>query len=256
MSKAAAYSFPGNRAFKSPHAHQKVSLRSVELDTETKRKLVHVGNGLWTFALPFLPRIIAIFLVLVAFVFVFLLSRPKSPFGSVFQGTFAMMARHKDVEKQFLFGPSLYVVMVLLLVLFVDYRIAGAVFVILAFGDGFATIVGRRIGNHKLACGKSVEGSLAFFLTALPFGTIVFTLIDIFNTPEAGGSIVPLMLLLPPDLLSTLGIGVIGLIFSAVALILTFTELYLAKFLDDNVLIPVLGSALLFSLFSITLAVL
>ena len=137
------------------------------MDNEYKRKGIHILNGVWAFGLPVFPRLYAILIVLLALIFVFILARPHSKFGSIFSQSFENMAREYEREKGYLYGPTLYVLMVLLLVLFVDFRIAGAVFAILAFGDGTATIIGKKFGYHKFSNKKSLEGSIAFLIFSL-----------------------------------------------------------------------------------------
>jgi len=71
--------------------------------------------------------------------------------------------------RQFTLAPLTLAVGVILPLVFFSELIACVVIVILAFADSFATLVGKLYGrvkipyNHK----KSVEGSVAFFVTAL-----------------------------------------------------------------------------------------
>ena len=213
------------------------------MENETKRKTIHILNGLWAFLLAFFPRIVAISIVIVALIFVFILARPDSLFGSFFEKSFRYMARDVDIKKGYLFGPSIYVLMVLILVIFVDYRIAGSIFAILAFGDGFATVIGRKYGNHKLHNKKTIEGSIAFFSFSLISSLIVFLSINEFNTPSAGLIIFPFLML--PKLLN---INIVNLLigFIFVTAILTFIELFIGDIIDDNVMIPISGSVLLY----------
>ena len=88
------------------------------------------------------------------------------------------MARPEDWEKGFLVGPTIYVIMVLILILFFDFRLAGSIFAILAFGDGFATVIGLKYGKHKIHNNKSLEGSIAFFTFSLMSGVAIFVLIN------------------------------------------------------------------------------
>ncbi|MHA2364711.1 MAG: hypothetical protein ACXAC7_12205 [Candidatus Hodarchaeales archaeon] len=220
------------------------------MEIETKRKIIHIGNGFWTFLLPFIDRLPAILIVTIAFILVFFFFRPNSPFGLLFHRVFSTMARPNDNEKKFLKGPSLYVFMVLLLVIFIDFRIAGALFAILAFGDGTATLVGHNYGKTNLTESKTLEGSIAFFISSFFSGLLIFILIDHFNSPTAKFDH-PFLILLPDKLVSHIGLFPIIIIFLVLVVILTLVELYLAKFLDDNILIPLLGSILLFALFQL-----
>ena len=213
------------------------------MENETKRKTIHILNGLWAFLLAFFPRIISIAIVILAFIFVFILARPDSLFGSFFKKSFRYMARDIDIKKGYLFGPSIYVLMVLILVIFVDYRIAGSIFAILAFGDGFATVIGRKYGKHIIHNKKTLEGSMAFFLFSMVSSLVVFLSINEFNTPGAGLIIFPFLML--PKFLN---LNIISLLvgFAFVNAILTFIELFIGDIIDDNIIIPISGSVLLY----------
>lgn len=219
------------------------------MDNETKRKIIHIGNGFWVFLLPFIDRLLAIAVILIAFIYVFILARPETP-GKFFQQSFSAMARADDIERGFLKGPSIYVFSVLLLVIFVDFRIAGAVFGFLAFGDGFATLVGRKYGKIKLSGSKTLEGFIAFIISGFIISLTIFILIDIFNTPIAGLDH-KLLLLLPANVTYEKMLIEIIIVFLVLAIILGLVELYLANFVDDNILIPLIGTFFLLVVFQI-----
>ncbi len=71
--------------------------------------------------------------------------------------------------RQFTLAPLTLSVGVILSLVFFSELIACVVIVILAFADSFATIVGKFYGRAKIPYNrkKSVEGSVAFFVTAL-----------------------------------------------------------------------------------------
>ena len=222
------------------------------MDSEDTRKGIHILNGLWVLILPFFPRIFAIFIVLLALVFVFILARPNSPYGSFFRHSFNSMARKEDIEKGYLVGPSIYVLMILILILFVDYRIAGAVFAILAFGDGFATIFGRKFGKHKIYNNKTFEGSFAFFLFALLSSISIFLLINYVNTDPSDAGLALISFLMLPDMLN-ISLSLLILIFTMVTIMLTFIELFIGDYINDNFMIPISGSILLYICFNLLL---
>lgn len=215
------------------------------MEDEFKRKGIHIFNGFWVILLPFFNRFIAVSLVFLAFVFVFLLARPNSKVHPVFSKAFESMARPEDYRKGFLVGPTIYVVMVLILVLFCDFRVAGAIFAILAFGDGFATVIGIKYGKHKVYHNKSLEGTIAFFTFSLVSGVVIFVLINQFNTPSAGLTLLPFLIL---PVISSINIGEILTIFTFLSVILSLVELYLGDLINDNYLIPIVGSIILFIL--------
>ena len=219
------------------------------MHNETKRKIIHIGNGFWIFLFPFIDRLFAVSVFLVAFIYVFLLARPETP-GKFFQQSFNAMARADDIERGYLKGPSIYVLSVGLLLIFVDFRIAGAIFAFLAFGDGLATLIGRRYGKIRLSGSKTLEGLIAFIVLGFLFSSTIFILIDVFNSPIAG-FYHPFLLLLPADVSYETMLNEILIVFLVSAIILGLVELYLAKFVDDNILIPLLGTIFLLVAFQV-----
>ncbi len=67
----------------------------------------------------------------------------------------------------------------LIIVYFFSKNIAIGAISVATLGDSMAAIVGRAFGRHKFSNGKSLEGSLAYFLTALAI------LIPLFQLPLA-----------------------------------------------------------------------
>lgn len=136
---------------------------------EYKRKAIHIGMGLWAFYPLLVTKyyallICTLFLLLV--LFVFREHRWKTAFDA--------MARKEDYTHGYLMGPLIYILAVMFCVGFYPAYIAAASFSIMAFGDGFATIIGRNLGKHKYPhSDKTVEGSLGF----LVFGFLVTVLI-------------------------------------------------------------------------------
>ena len=131
--------------------------------SEAKRKLVHVAVGTFAFLLRFLTWPQAALMAMLALAFnLFLLPRIGG------RGLW----RTPDRERGFPIGILLYPLAVLALVLVFRHElwIAAAVWAILAFGDGMATVVGMAAGGPRLPwnAAKGWTGSLAFVL----FGTI------------------------------------------------------------------------------------
>ena len=80
----------------------------------------------------------------------------------------SMASRPRDIG-HFVMGPVTLGLGTLLALLLYPSPAAAIAIYALAFGDGFAGLVGKFFGNHKPAflCGKSVEGSLACFAAVL-----------------------------------------------------------------------------------------
>jgi uncharacterized protein (TIGR00297 family) len=131
--------------------------------SEAKRKLVHVAVGGLAFLLRFLTWPQAALMAAAAFAFnLFLLPRIGG------RGLW----RAPDRERGFPIGILLYPLAVLALILVFRHELwaAAAVWGILAFGDGMATVVGMAAGGPRLPWNpaKGWAGSAAFVL----FGTI------------------------------------------------------------------------------------
>ena len=69
-------------------------------------------------------------------------------------------------------GATYVVVGTLVAVLLFDIRVAALALLFLAFGDPAAALVGRRFGRTKI-WSKSLEGTLAFFITSVVVGAVV-----------------------------------------------------------------------------------
>ncbi len=192
--------------------------------------------GLLTLLLVIFPRWLAIIFVIGALFFVLIIARP-----TVWKKGFeAMASREEDQNSGLLQGPTLYVFMVLLLVIFLDLRIAGAVFAIMAFGDGFANVIGSRYGHPiKKLRGKSIVGFFAFLLFAFLLSMIVFFLISL----NQFQNITPWLdfLKIPEELNQSYIIFCCFII----SLIAASLELLTGHIINDNISVPVVSGSLL-----------
>ncbi len=131
----------------------------MNIGSELLRKVVHVGMGGFALALRWLTPMQAAACALTAVLFnLFLLHRI----------TGRSLLRTSEKEKGFSLGIALYPAMVLILIL-VFYRrleLAAAVWGLLAFGDGMATVAGITLGGPKLPWNreKSWAGLISFVL--------------------------------------------------------------------------------------------
>ena len=199
---------------------------------EYKRKAIHIGMGLWAFYPLVVTKsyafvILIIFLILV--LFVFREHRWKAAFDA--------MARTEDYSYGYLMGPLIYILAVMVCVGFYPPYIAAASFAIMAFGDGFATIVGRNFGTHIYRYSdKSVEGSLAFLGCAFIMVMVVFLVLTRVLTFEG----------LEPSLPVLAKIALLGSVVGAVVETLPFETLRRGgiigrALIDDNFFVPVLS---------------
>jgi uncharacterized protein (TIGR00297 family) len=144
--------------------------------------------------------------------------------------------RPADRTRRYAHGIVLYPAAVLGLILLFPYRldIAAAAWGILAFGDGLASLVGRRLGRRRIPWNrdKSIAGSAALFLC----GGAAGALLAWWCRPN----VIP-----PPFLWFSLGAPF------AAALVAAFVETIPVR-LDDNISVPGSAAAVLwvFSLLS------
>jgi uncharacterized protein (TIGR00297 family) len=127
--------------------------------SETSRQIVHITMGGWALLLRWMAWEQAAALAIAALAFnLFVLPRVGG----------RRLYRQSETTRGVPVGILLYPLAVLGLILVFPYRldIVAAAWGILAAGDGFATLVGRRFGRTRLAWNpdKTVEGTVAFIV--------------------------------------------------------------------------------------------
>jgi uncharacterized protein (TIGR00297 family) len=129
------------------------------MNSEQKRKLVHVGSSAFALLLRWINFWQAAICALAALLFNWLLL-PRIGGRNLY--------REQDHERGYPIGILLYPLSVLILILLLPNHlyIVAAAWAIMAWGDGFASIVGRRFGTTKLPwnANRSYAGTIAFFL--------------------------------------------------------------------------------------------
>ena len=207
------------------------------MDQETKRKTIHISMGFLTLLIALFPRWLSIICVLFALFFIIVIARP-----TMWRKSFeAMASRQEDLESGYLYGPLLYILMVLFSVVFFDLRIAATVFGFMAFGDGFANVIGARFGKHRYQRfqNKSIEGFLAFITFAFISGTVAFFFVS-FN-PEVT-SWFPFLNIKNPEEIVT---NYIILVIFIVSVISATIELITSDKINDNISVPIVSGILL-----------
>ena len=126
---------------------------------DAMREIVHITMGVWG-VLWFLFDTQAMATLLTAIVTTFLILAPRNV-RSLFSGG---EERH--------IGLILYSIMfTVITALFWKTRIGSLSIFTLAFGDGFAGLIGKRYGKHKIKVFwskvRSVEGSISFFVATI-----------------------------------------------------------------------------------------
>ena len=134
---------------------------------EIKRKSVHIIAGIIiAYLVLLLTREVLIFLTVIGLVSTLLIScLVKKGFNiPVIDWILESCERESAMMKLPGKGVIMFISSLLILLLIIhDPVIVASAILTLGLGDGFATIVGKNLGKHRLIGKKSIEGSLAFF---------------------------------------------------------------------------------------------
>jgi dolichol kinase len=149
----------------------------LELRYEVARKAIHISSLSIPLIYWFISRELALFILVPLFAGFFLVDLLKNfftPISEWYHQTFGAMLRTHELKpaKAQLNGATYIMMAALLLVLFFPKIIAVAAFSMVAVSDTLAAIIGKTFGKHRFGQ-KSVEGSVAFFLSALAVVAIV-----------------------------------------------------------------------------------
>ncbi len=135
-------------------------------DLEIRRKIVHILGISFAIAFAFLKDIFLIGLVILNVIFMLVIISLFYKYFKMFK--FLEKFERKDDLRMFpAKGAIMYFVGILIVLVFTrDLNILLISILILSLSDGFATIVGRRYGKHRLPYNKkkSFEGTLTFFI--------------------------------------------------------------------------------------------
>ena len=137
-----------------------------ELKTEVVRKLIHfliaLSPSMASLNRPFTVLFLMAGTLAYTYMEILRLSGVKVPIISSLTG---IASRSRDLG-HFVLGPVTLGLGALLALLLYPSPAASIAIYALAFGDGFASLVGKFFGRIRPAflCGKSVEGSLACFI--------------------------------------------------------------------------------------------
>lgn len=146
-----------------------------DIDSNYRAELIRKSIHFCSITIPILyflaPKAVALsLLVPVTLVFISIdIARFYSPPVEVwFYNTFGRLLRHResDKAKKRLNGASFVLISGTLCVVIFPKYIAITSFIILIIADTMSALIGRRFGKHRFL-GKSLEGSAAFFLTAV-----------------------------------------------------------------------------------------
>jgi dolichol kinase len=144
---------------------------TIEYKHELARKAIH----LFSLSIPtiyfFISKQMALYLLLPITAGFIIVDIARYYIPSVAQWFYKwfgwLLRRHEtDISKKRLNGASNVLVSALLCVLFFPKVVAINAFAILVISDTTSALIGRRFGRHRFLA-KSLEGSLAFFVSAI-----------------------------------------------------------------------------------------
>ncbi len=145
--------------------------------SETLRKSIHLGSLIIPFSYRYIlgfNRRIAFSLLLVAFGISMVIEFQRlwhRSFRKTFNRIFGMILRRHE-QRDFT-GATYLLFSSMICVVFLEPVIASCAMAFLSIGDTFAAIVGMSVGKRKFkGTGKSLEGSLACFVSCLIFGLL------------------------------------------------------------------------------------
>ncbi len=196
---------------------------------EVIRKAIHLVSLSIPITYYFIPKSTALILVIplmVAFLTVDIARYYHKPVEEWFYKFFGFLLRKResDKKKKTLNGATYVLISATICIIFFPKIIMIIGFSILIISDITAALIGRRFGKHKFIA-KSLEGSLAFFVSAI------------------------VVIALTPKIEYQFGEYLIGF---AAALVGTITEALPAD-IDDNLSIPISVGAILWLLYTIFL---
>lgn len=148
-----------------------IGAANIDYKAEILRKMIHFCSLSIPVIYYFIERDLALMLLVpitLAFLIVDLLRYYHQPTADLFYKVFRFMLRKHEVdhEKKRLNGASNVLIAATLCVLLFPKLIVLTAFPILIISDSVAALFGRRFGRRRFL-EKSVEGSLAFFVSAL-----------------------------------------------------------------------------------------
>ena len=177
-----------NRGFKWKNNWQSADLLIQQLSNdkafkkELLRKAIHLSSLWIPAAIYFMPKFILIPILLIILIGNIILeygnfkrySWARRSFGALFFKTL----RNKETSREhFQFTGAIYVLVSALLCLCLfDKAIAAIALTVMLISDSAAALVGRSIGRIKIYKTKTLEGTLAFFISALVINLLFYLL--------------------------------------------------------------------------------
>jgi dolichol kinase len=194
---------------------------------EVARKIFHFTNLAIPIIYFFIPKTLALTILVpltLAFITVDILRFYNTTIGTLFYRFFGFLLRSKerDENNKRLNGATYVLISATICIIIFPKIFAVTGLITLTFADSAAALVGRRIGKRKFFQ-KSLEGSIAFFFTAL---------VVILSVPK----------LALPDIEYVLFSYLIAIVAAATGMV---AEAVSGVVIDDNIAIPVSVASIL-----------
>jgi dolichol kinase len=157
--------------------------KNISFAAEIKRKLIHLVSLNIPLIYIFIEKNLALTLMLiVTFLTVAIdVGSKKIPAMKLFMDKFFgdILRKHEKKKKKFRLNGASWLTISACITIFIFPKIIAVVaFTILIISDISSALIGRRYGKHQFFKGKTIEGSLAFFISA---SIIVFIYYQVYN---------------------------------------------------------------------------
>ena len=161
------------------------------------RKVVHIGVGNFVFVWwMFTQSWVMLAFFTVPFAIILFLAMFRG--NAIGESKLGELTRKGHNTGLFLYAITITVLVVLffreglLYTIFPDAGIehwlaASIAIMAMTYGDGFGSVVGRRIGKHKIIHGKSLEGSIGVFCATTIMACVMFAFFNALNGIELNG---------------------------------------------------------------------
>lgn len=149
------------------------------LGEEGARKFIHIGvSNWWILAMFFFTGDQALWFAMIAPVTFIILN-----YYSYRHNLLKAMERGGKGNLGTVYFPISLLILVIFTFGIVKNPIIGAVgILIMGYGDGFAAVIGKAYGKHKIAFGKSIEGSITMFIASFIVTFMVSIMIQSINS--------------------------------------------------------------------------
>jgi dolichol kinase len=159
-------------------AQEEEKITATRSSLQIPRRMFHMGMGVGIALVYqiFLTHERAIYILGTCACVVYIVEQVRTSYPEYmerFEGIFKHIFRAEEQLKESAGVP--YIMALLLTILSFPKPIALVAILTLAVADPLSAIIGIKYGKHKWVRGKSVEGSSAFFISALIISTAVLT---------------------------------------------------------------------------------